>query len=69
METMVQGHRRFAETKEVLGTDEGPDVTDPEAIPDDRLRLIFTCCHPALPGDSQVALTLRPSVSDTCSPS
>ena len=39
--------------------DEGSDVTDPEAIPDDRLRLIFTCCHPALPADSQVALTLR----------
>ena len=39
--------------------DEGPDVTDPEAIPDDRLRLIFTCCHPGLPGDSRVALTLR----------
>jgi RNA polymerase sigma-70 factor (ECF subfamily) len=28
-------------------------------IPDDRLRLIFTCCHPALAGDAQVALTLR----------
>ncbi len=28
-------------------------------IPDDRLRLIFTCCHPALAPDSQVALTLR----------
>ncbi|MBI4246186.1 MAG: sigma-70 family RNA polymerase sigma factor [Candidatus Rokubacteria bacterium] len=39
--------------------DEGPDVTDPAVIPDDRLRLIFTCCHPALPGDRQVALTLR----------
>ena len=39
--------------------DEGRDVTDPEAIPDDRLRLIFTCCHPGLPGDSRVALTLR----------
>ncbi|MBI4629042.1 MAG: RNA polymerase sigma factor [Candidatus Rokubacteria bacterium] len=43
----------------LAATDGGPDVTDPEAIPDDRLRLIFTCCHPALPGDSQVALTLR----------
>jgi RNA polymerase sigma-70 factor (ECF subfamily) len=32
---------------------------DPEAIPDDRLRLIFTCCHPALAPDGQVALTLR----------
>ena len=28
-------------------------------VPDDRLRLIFTCCHPALPLDAQVALTLR----------
>src|SRR5262245_66065545 len=32
---------------------------DPEGIDDDRLRLIFTCCHPALPHDAQVALTLR----------
>jgi RNA polymerase sigma-70 factor (ECF subfamily) len=30
-----------------------------EARPDDRLRLIFTCCHPALPRTAQVALTLR----------
>jgi RNA polymerase sigma factor (sigma-70 family) len=36
-----------------------PDVTDPETIPDDRLRLIFTCCHPGLPADSRVALTLK----------
>jgi len=34
-------------------------MRDPEAIPDDRLRLIFTCCHPGLPPDSRVALTLR----------
>ena len=39
--------------------DETPDVADPVEIPDDRLRLIFTCCHPALPSDSRVALTLR----------
>src|SRR5437868_12450546 len=32
---------------------------DPHAIPDDRLRLIFTCCHPALASEAQVALTLR----------
>jgi RNA polymerase sigma-70 factor (ECF subfamily) len=32
---------------------------DTEEIPDDRLRLIFTCCHPALALDAQVALTLR----------
>src|SRR5258708_5184815 len=30
-----------------------------EEIEDDRLRLIFTCCHPALPPEGQVALTLR----------
>jgi RNA polymerase sigma-70 factor, ECF subfamily len=33
--------------------------TDPSGITDDRLRLIFTCCHPALPLDARVALTLR----------
>jgi RNA polymerase sigma-70 factor (ECF subfamily) len=32
---------------------------DAESVEDDRLRLIFTCCHPALSGDAQVALTLR----------
>jgi RNA polymerase sigma-70 factor (ECF subfamily) len=41
-----------------------PDVTEVQApaehvVPDDRLRLIFTCCHPALAQDAQVALTLR----------
>ncbi|MGH3546843.1 MAG: RNA polymerase sigma factor [Pseudonocardiaceae bacterium] len=32
---------------------------DPGAIPDDRLRLVFTCCHPSLAPQAQVALTLR----------
>ena len=32
---------------------------DEDGVEDDRLRLIFTCCHPALPPDAQVALTLR----------
>lgn len=32
---------------------------DPHEIPDDRLRLIFTCCHPALAPEARVALTLR----------
>ena len=40
-------------------THPAPDVSDADEIPDDRLRLIFTCCHPALPADSRVALTLR----------
>ena len=35
-----------------------PDAEDP-SVADDRLRLIFTCCHPALAPDAQIALTLR----------
>jgi len=34
-------------------------AADAEAVQDDRLRLVFTCCHPALSPDAQVALTLR----------
>jgi len=40
-------------------TAEEPAEYDPSQIPDDRLRLIFTCCHPALALEAQVALTLR----------
>jgi RNA polymerase sigma-70 factor (ECF subfamily) len=36
--------------------EEGPEVT---TIPDERLRLLFTCCHPALPMEARTALTLR----------
>jgi RNA polymerase sigma-70 factor, ECF subfamily len=36
-----------------------PDEPPLEEIPDDRLRLIFTCCHPALPFPARIALTLR----------
>jgi RNA polymerase sigma-70 factor (ECF subfamily) len=36
-----------------------PVVIDDRPLEDDRLRLIFTCCHPALPPDAQIALTLR----------
>ena len=42
---------------------EVPEPVEPEfdeaSIPDERLELIFTCCHPALATDAQVALTLR----------
>ncbi|MGH3297039.1 MAG: RNA polymerase sigma factor [Trebonia sp.] len=37
----------------------GDAEADPSGILDDRLRLMFTCCHPALPLDARVALTLR----------
>ena len=42
-----------------LRTSEEPGGADASDIPDDRLRLMFTCCHPALASDAQVALTLR----------
>ena len=50
--------REKAETVERLRELEGLG-DDMSAIPDDRLRLIFTCCHPALPLQARVALTLR----------
>ncbi len=40
-------------------TTEQAALEEAESVEDDRLRLIFTCCHPALPPDAQVALTLR----------
>ena len=55
---------RFDASLENLAEQFGDGVTLPsdvsdDAVQDDRLRLIFTCCHPALPPDGQVALTLR----------
>jgi len=47
--------RKMAE----LSVEPGPPTDEAEDFPDDRLRLIFTCCHPALPPDSRVPLTLR----------
>jgi RNA polymerase sigma-70 factor (ECF subfamily) len=41
-----------------LGADDQP-VPDGEVLEDERLRLIFTCCHPALPPEARVAMTLR----------
>ncbi|MFB9238789.1 RNA polymerase sigma factor [Plantactinospora siamensis] len=47
---------RHAEADLLHAPDEPPEEG---AVPDDRLRLIFTCCHPALAPDARVALTLR----------
>ncbi|MEJ7648770.1 MAG: DUF6596 domain-containing protein [Nakamurella sp.] len=52
----ASGSRKQAEAA-VLHTD--PDPVEEGAVPDDRLRLLFICCHPALPRPAQVALTLR----------
>jgi RNA polymerase sigma-70 factor, ECF subfamily len=60
----IRRQARFAEKVEsylasgLLPTSETPNY-DPSEISDDRLRLIFTCCHPALAPEAQVALTLR----------
>jgi RNA polymerase sigma-70 factor (ECF subfamily) len=59
----IRRQTRFAEKAESYAaelntTTEQPEY-DPNEIQDDRLRLIFTCCHPALSPDAQVALTLR----------
>jgi RNA polymerase sigma-70 factor (ECF subfamily) len=45
-------------TSGLIETTVEPDY-DTDEIPDDRLRLIFTCCHPALSDDARIALTLR----------
>jgi len=45
--------------KEVAIMNELEEPADAEDVTDDRLRLIFTCCHPALPLEARVALTLR----------
>lgn len=42
-----------------LAVDDTAAWADTESVEDDRLRLVFTCCHPALASDAQVALTLR----------
>jgi RNA polymerase sigma-70 factor (ECF subfamily) len=58
----IRRRKRFAASVESYAatgrTMEEPDY-DTNEIPDDRLRLIFTCCHPALAFEAQVALTLR----------
>src|SRR4051812_12582444 len=47
----------IAERLEAAARDTGGH--DEESVDDDRLRLVFTCCHPALTPDAQIALTLR----------
>jgi RNA polymerase sigma-70 factor (ECF subfamily) len=50
-------HERQLESRRLHERDEPPEEVGP--VRDDRLRLIFTCCHPALAPEAQVALTLR----------
>jgi RNA polymerase sigma-70 factor (ECF subfamily) len=54
-QTLAQKTRELATVPEVAF----PEEQDPSPIPDERLELIFTCCHPALSIEAQVALTLQ----------
>src|SRR4030095_13765615 len=61
----IRRHSRFDSMEEEAIAEQVDAIADEsvqwdgEGIEDDRLRLIFTCCHPALSPDAQVALTLR----------
>lgn len=61
----IRRDQRFAAKLDALGSLLGdreglePEPRDDSPVADDRLRLIFTCCHPALAPEAQVALTLR----------
>ncbi|MBZ5650086.1 MAG: RNA polymerase sigma factor [Acidobacteriia bacterium] len=59
----IRRKKRFEEIESYAADELGPTFAEPDydstQIPDDRLRLIFTCCHPALAPEAQVALTLR----------
>ena len=59
----VAAHRLYVEDGDGVAGDHAPELEDLDAfvdvVPDDQLRLMFLCCHPALAPDAQVALTLR----------
>jgi RNA polymerase sigma-70 factor (ECF subfamily) len=59
IDKLRRGERFEALDDDAAGRIAAPDAPETEDIEDDRLRLIFTCCHPALNADAQVALTLR----------
>lgn len=60
---IIRRRTNFAEKQTELVVREecrtGNFIEEDSAVPDERLRLIFTCCHPALPAEAQIALTLR----------
>jgi RNA polymerase sigma-70 factor (ECF subfamily) len=58
-QSVVDRAERVAELMRLDTQHEEPAIDDESAIVDDRLRLIFTCCHPALELPARVALTLR----------
>src|SRR5258708_98246 len=55
----VSTQERSAVILNTFATDDDDEETEMDAIPDDRLKLMFTCCHPSLALEAQVALTLH----------
>lgn len=58
-EGAVAALSRLEHEERAAAAPEDEDEDEVSALPDDRLRLIFTCCHPALATEAQIALTLR----------
>lgn len=54
-----RNHESYDEIAEQLAAELEAEVPEDHAVEDDQLRLIFTCCHPALSQEAQLALTLR----------
>jgi RNA polymerase sigma-70 factor (ECF subfamily) len=59
LNALTRGRTLEAKLPLLLEPEADPGVPDDDVIEDDRLRLVFTCCHPALAKEAQVALTLR----------
>src|ERR1700719_3800420 len=51
--------RRDLEAEALIARQIAPAIEDDDVFGDDMLRLVFTCCHPALNAETRVALTLR----------
>ncbi|MEX1092942.1 MAG: RNA polymerase sigma factor [Acidimicrobiia bacterium] len=58
-ENLARKHQVLAGYQAAERSGEVPDISDSAELSDDRLEMIFACCHPALDSDKQVALTLR----------
>jgi RNA polymerase sigma-70 factor (ECF subfamily) len=55
----IRREKTFARKRELLGELEQVEVSEETSLPDERLGLVFACCHPALAADVRVPLTLR----------
>src|SRR5438105_4565383 len=56
---LIRRDQNYARKLALIGADLESEEAEPDAIGDDLLRLVFTACHPVLPPQARVALTLR----------